>query len=304
MGVRFLLALLPCVLAGSELELLELKTHQRAKAHAKNKAKEEKKKYLWYHMEKTGVAFGSIARYIVQSHGGSWRQLVKKEDNYEYDRLLVNLRNPYRHTRSLYHHTALNPNGLKPFTEWLWYFQNATLPNGLRNERIRWLPRFYSHPPINYQSYWMKVNVENPNVHPFPGNAMNVVKRSAWLVGITELMHETLCIMHGKLGSEDGTPLPSGCDCRDEEAWKHFQMPHDDVGNSHNVDHSHDAELMSLDNMKVMDTMTKFDWLLFKEAAIRMRREAQEIEDKFNTKIFCGNNEMRVQQWAEGQHTD
>ena len=170
-------------------------------------------------------------------------------------RQVVILREPYRHTRSVWHMTCgrfYTRERCPSFADWInaflsAYHKNMNKTNTSMPTKARF--RSWGHAPIEYQRFFLQAKLhKEQRVQPDPGPPEQLVAETAHLIGVTELIHESLCVMHGLLAMEGtgeaNSTLPDGCDCRDMARWGQFSMTHDDAKNSHGVNHTGDKELL------------------------------------------------------------
>jgi len=264
--------------------------------------------FAWYHVEKTGLQFRQDWNSACDWHNRSFLQLYPGKYRYQHMRLLlIVVRQPYLHTRSVWHHTCLTA-GCVPFAEWVEAFAERFRMNKsyIRKQGLTRIPS-WGGPPINYQSRYLEHKLHRQShFAPDPGEAHHMVNRSAYLTGITELMHESLCIFHGLLWIEEtnsgrAPTLPTGCDCRDAQAWNLFSISHDDSGNSHHVNHSADASLLTNEQtLATIDEMTERDRKIFALAAQQLLTKAHTVETYTGVRIFCGKSKDLAEDWARG----
>ena len=257
--------------------------------------------FAWYHIEKTGLMFEKDWKVAALAHGLSVRRvLLPHVEVHTRFRLLLVVREPRAHTRSLWHQTCAHGGpGNTPlpscprFGEWVRRWRDW------RGGKGGEVPKGWGGGPIDYQHEALRIALhQNPNYSPDPGEPDVAVRTSAFAVGLTELFHESLCVFHGLLAATDGR-YPPGCDCRDAAAWAAYNRTRDDVGNSHSVDRSADATAYDEAGVgAAVDEMTRKDRALFGVAARRLFRDARRVEKERNTRIFCGDSRRALQRYA------
>lgn len=249
------------------------------------------------HIPKTGgSSFNNDARHILRLAGSglqyeegcyAWAQMKIHADS-----VITMLRSPRAHVLSMHSHCATAPERTifktkSSFEEWVhsWVklkasgtvhgdFAPYVRDTDFVHSYLTLLP-FKCYNPIDMQC--QRMTCEKPFRYPEHTDVQKAIDNMAKskFVGILELYHESMCLLHAKtIGL-----LPSNCLCGQQNTDGEHHNTHG--VKQHSVDDISEAVL------EEVDQLTSGDRVLYSAALERFMQEVAEVERRLDVKFVC-----------------
>lgn len=250
--------------------------------------------YKYLHIEKTGTGVNAmyskaLCTVLNVSQGdvrcnipGYFQDQVPKIERVT--RLMTTVRLPYNHVRSNFRMgTTIKSTASSRYTG------DMTFEEWIRKIQAGCNVRAFIEPRNAFHFYLSRERDRygNPNL----GSTIDMISHTLYHVGVTELMHESACVLYGKFAIEFNVKdaMPTGCDCTQKEEWDAFPV-------SHSIKQNHTEDQLTPRNKKIIDYFTDVDQQLFQAALSRLEKESRMVYAKLKVQIFCGDKLLKLRE--------